>query len=336
MSSAAEDHKPCGRVVKKPKCATAVGNLTKNWQQWANEHSLRQQAAPTGWVPDSVIETKAKGNCTSSTSQINEKNLCNDLIQIPTRKTKCDQNTNNSATVNLNDNTITAGHQINRLLVPKLLQSWTPPEREAKKMLSSRSSSLDTEDSGIGEEISISDAEEERKKKTSNEDDFKRDSLALLTNKVKDRIRPRVKIASLNDIRKNWQKWADEHIEKQKLNPFSEDFDYDYAMATRLQKGDDGYGRPKEGSMTAERAQRAHKHVYKEMEEMCFIIRQMGVKGKDGKVRIRFGDLFEDYVRISDKVVGIALRARKHGMLDFEGEMLWQGRDDKVIITLLV
>jgi hypothetical protein len=29
------------------------------------------------------------------------------------------------------------------------------------------------------------------------------------------------------------------------------------------------------------------------------------------------------------------LRARKHRLLDFEGEMLYQGRDDKKIITLL-
>lgn len=46
-------------------------------------------------------------------------------------------------------------------------------------------------------------------------------------------------------------------------------------------------------------------------------------------------DLFDRYIRISDKVVGILMRARKHGLVDFEGEMLWQGRDDHVVITLL-
>uniref|UniRef100_A0A673HS45 Costars domain-containing protein n=1 Tax=Sinocyclocheilus rhinocerous TaxID=307959 RepID=A0A673HS45_9TELE len=57
---------------------------------------------------------------------------------------------------------------------------------------------------------------------------------------------------------------------------------------------------------------------------------------QDGYTRVTFGELFDRYVRISDKVVGILMRARKHGKVAFEGEMLWQGRDDGVIITLLV
>ena len=38
---------------------------------------------------------------------------------------------------------------------------------------------------------------------------------------------------------------------------------------------------------------------------------------------------------ISNKVVGILLRARKYGFVTFEGEMLFQGQDDNVVITLL-
>lgn len=121
----------------------------------------------------------------------------------------------------------------------------------------------------------------------------------------------------------------------QKLNPFSEEFDYELSMATRLHKGDEGYGRPKEGTKTAERAKRAEDHIYREMKDMCFIIRTMAQLSRSGKVQVTFGELFDRYVRISDKVVGILMRARKHRMLDFEGEMLWQGRDDHVIITLL-
>uniref|UniRef100_A0A8D0C7C0 Costars domain-containing protein n=1 Tax=Salvator merianae TaxID=96440 RepID=A0A8D0C7C0_SALMN len=60
-----------------------------------------------------------------------------------------------------------------------------------------------------------------------------------------------------------------------------------------------------------------------------------GPKGRDGHVRITFKQLFDRYVTISNKVVGVLLRARKHGLVDFEGEMLWQGKDDDVIITLL-
>lgn len=145
-----------------------------------------------------------------------------------------------------------------------------------------------------------------------------------------------IKIATMNDLRSKWQRFAEDHIEGQKLNPFSEEFDYGHAMAIRLHKGDAGYGRPKEGSKTAQRADRAQKHIHREMDEMCFIIRDMGQRDKEGRIRVTFGRLFDRYVKISDKVVGILLRCRKHKMVDFEGEMLWKGQDDDVIITLLV
>lgn len=143
------------------------------------------------------------------------------------------------------------------------------------------------------------------------------------------------KYSQVNNLKGRWQQWADEHIQSQKLNPFSEEFDYELAMSTRLQKGDEGYGRPKEGTKTAERAKRAEEHIYREIMDMCFIIRTMAHHRRDGKIQVTFGDLFDRYVRISDKVVGILMRARKHGLVDFEGEMLWQGRDDHVVITLL-
>uniref|UniRef100_A0A8C6T4B2 Actin binding Rho activating protein b n=1 Tax=Neogobius melanostomus TaxID=47308 RepID=A0A8C6T4B2_9GOBI len=97
--------------------------------------------------------------------------------------------------------------------------------------------------------------------------------------------------------------WASEHTVNQKLNPFSGYFDYDYSMSTRLQRGQEGYGRPKEGTKTAERVKRA-----------------------DLNTGDFFGELFDRYFRISDKVVGILMRARKHGKLE----------EDGVIITLLV
>lgn len=40
-------------------------------------------------------------------------------------------------------------------------------------------------------------------------------------------------------------------------------------------------------------------------------------------------------MHISDKVVGLLLRARKHKLLDFEGEILFQRRDDDVPIMML-
>ncbi|GAA6233186.1 actin-binding Rho-activating protein-like isoform X1 [Lates japonicus] len=144
------------------------------------------------------------------------------------------------------------------------------------------------------------------------------------------------KYSAVGNLKSRWQNWASEHTVNQRLNPFSEYFDYDYSMSLRLQKGQDGYGRPKEGTKTAERAKRAEQHIHREIADMCYVIRTMADPDPDGKTRITFGQLFERYVRISDKVVGILMRARKHGKVAFEGEMLWQGQDDGVIITLLV
>uniref|UniRef100_A0A8C2WY85 Si:dkey-29b11.3 n=1 Tax=Cyclopterus lumpus TaxID=8103 RepID=A0A8C2WY85_CYCLU len=56
----------------------------------------------------------------------------------------------------------------------------------------------------------------------------------------------------------------------------------------------------------------------------------------DGRgITVEFGKLFEHYVTISNKLVGVLLRARKQGLVDFEGEMLWQGKDDHAVITLM-
>ncbi|XP_077405345.1 actin binding Rho activating protein b [Vanacampus margaritifer] len=144
------------------------------------------------------------------------------------------------------------------------------------------------------------------------------------------------KYSPVRNLKSRWQNWASVHTDNQKLNPFSEYFDSEYSMSLRLRKGQDGYGRPKEGTKTAERAKRAEKHIHGEISDMCYVIRTMADPDQDGKTRVTFGELFDRYVRISDKVVGILMRARKHGKVHFEGEMLWQGQDDGVIITLLV
>ena len=48
-----------------------------------------------------------------------------------------------------------------------------------------------------------------------------------------------------------------------------------------------------------------------------------------------FGDLFRIYTRISDKVVGILLRAKKYGLVYFEPEILFQGQDEETPVFLL-
>ncbi|XP_067839906.1 actin-binding Rho-activating protein-like [Heptranchias perlo] len=132
-------------------------------------------------------------------------------------------------------------------------------------------------------------------------------------------------------LRQTWQKWADDHRESQRHNPFSGS----HAVTLRLHRGEEGYGHPKEGSKTEQRGKDAHTLVGKEVEELLYIIRKNGEAGTDGNICITFGKLFDAYVTISNKVVGILLRARKHGLVHFDGEMLWQGRDDSALITLL-
>lgn len=73
------------------------------------------------------------------------------------------------------------------------------------------------------------------------------------------------------------------------------------------------------------------------MIELCQIIHEHGkpVKNKPDLREITFGELFDIYVYISNKVVGLLLRARKYELLIFEGECLFQKFHDHVPITLL-
>ncbi|XP_049710260.1 actin-binding Rho-activating protein [Elephas maximus indicus] len=215
-------------------------------------------------------------------------------------------------------------------LVSELTQGWKEMEQDEPKW---RSDSIDTEDSGYEGET------EERPKQEREHVTAARIKRPMPSqaNRFTEKLNCKAqrKYSQVGNLKGRWQQWADEHIQSQKLNPFSEEFDSELAMSTRLHKGEEGYGRPKEGTKTAERAKRAEEHIYREIMDMCFIIRTMAHHRRDGKVQVTFGDLFDRYVRISDKVVGILMRARKHGLVDFEGEMLWQGRDDHVVITLL-
>lgn len=82
---------------------------------------------------------------------------------------------------------------------------------------------------------------------------------------------------------------------------------------------------------------KANIQVFQEMIELCGIIHTEGqpVKGEPDLRQIEFGELFQIYVHINDKVAGLLLRARKHELLTFEGEMLFQKFHDNVPIFLL-
>ncbi|NXL84944.1 ABRA protein, partial [Alectura lathami] len=223
-------------------------------------------------------------------------------------------------------------------MVTELTKGWKQMEEEDKSgtkeelLLKCHDESMDAEDSGYGEAEDRLEPEDSDQEVTAVR--IKRPSFASKLSEERSTKAHR-KYSPVSSLKNRWQEWADQHIITQKLNPFSEEFDHELAMSTRLHKGDEGYGRPKEGTKTAERARRAEAHIHREIRDMCFIIKSMAKPRPDGKIQVTFGELFERYVRISDKVVGILMRARKHGLVDFPGEMLWQGRDDNVIITLL-
>ncbi|KPP79800.1 actin-binding Rho-activating protein-like [Scleropages formosus] len=134
-------------------------------------------------------------------------------------------------------------------------------------------------------------------------------------------------------LKDSWQNWCRDQREYQERNPFSGGGGG--RTTPRLTKGQEGYGRPPQGSKTEQRGFDAHSHVGREVRELCGIIRDVGRSCEDGSVIVEFGRLFERYVTISNKVVGVLLRARRQGLVRFQGEMLWQGRDDQVVITLL-
>lgn len=128
---------------------------------------------------------------------------------------------------------------------------------------------------------------------------------------------------------------AQQHKTSQSLNPFSQPGSRASSPKPTFSK--DEYGKPLAGSLTEMRGQKANMHVMREMLELCQIISSEGYDVKDEPTMrvITFGELFNIYNYISDKCVGILLRARKYKLVDFEGEMLFQRRDDDVPIFLL-
>lgn len=135
-----------------------------------------------------------------------------------------------------------------------------------------------------------------------------------------------------------FNKVAGEHAENQALNPFSDKF-----SSGRLspRPNDPDYGKPIAGSLTDLRGRKAQTQVNKEMIELCSVINDnghhlsSGPDDPDQRVIISFGELFQIYTYINDKLVGLLLRARRQKLVDFEGETLFQRRDDNVPIVLL-
>ncbi|KAG5672032.1 hypothetical protein PVAND_002194 [Polypedilum vanderplanki] len=139
--------------------------------------------------------------------------------------------------------------------------------------------------------------------------------------------------SSLSSKVEKFNKKVNEEKSKQSENPFSSS----YVSKSPRQLKPEEYGRPKAGSLTELRGKKANVHIYKEMLELCYIIYENGIPDEiDSELRvISFGQLFNIYVHISNKVVGLLLRARKYNLLHFEGEVLFQRFHDHVPIYLM-
>ncbi|XP_051949356.1 actin-binding Rho-activating protein-like [Xyrauchen texanus] len=353
--------------IKKLRAISMVCSLTRSWQQWVSENEDKQANEPSGWAPGCPEDPKdakkeirhfqksspsqekvnAPGESRIRTGQV-VKTVTRDVqersvgIEFLTKRI-CKEPITDELDKMLSKKGSPTRHRKCSNMVSELTRGWKGMEKE--KNLAKEG----------GEDNDFLEAEERRLQLGTNQEDTMNkktnentDSSAVrikrsseLGSKKDDKDANKInalskKYSAVGNLKTRWQNWASEHSVNQKLNPFSEDFDYEYSMSTRLRKGEDGYGRPKEGTKTAERARRAEAHIHREIDDMCFIIRTMADPDPDGYTRVTFCELFDRYVRISDKVVGILMRARKHGKVDFEGEMLWQGQDDGVIITLLV
>eukprot|EP00090_Calanus_glacialis_P043326 TRINITY_DN76690_c0_g1_i1.p1 TRINITY_DN76690_c0_g1~~TRINITY_DN76690_c0_g1_i1.p1 ORF type:complete len:154 (-),score=36.65 TRINITY_DN76690_c0_g1_i1:62-523(-) len=110
-----------------------------------------------------------------------------------------------------------------------------------------------------------------------------------------------------------------------------------FTQESHFKKSDAEYGKPQEGTKTAARGRKAHQAISGEIVELCQVIQANArITGEDGVSRgILFGDLFNIYNSISNKVVGLLLRARKYKLVQFEGETLFQGRDNKTPVFLI-
>ena len=153
---------------------------------------------------------------------------------------------------------------------------------------------------------------------------------------------------SMQESKAMWQKRIDDHMVHRLVNPFSEFWEEgdreDYKERLRnhggnalsmLKKVDVKYGNPVAGSKTEKRGYRAKDFITNNIVDCCDVIKNLGQQQEDGTYTITFGELFKAYERINDKVVGLLVRARKHGFVEFPGEMLYQRQDEDVIIKMV-
>ncbi|EDV97660.1 actin-binding Rho-activating protein [Drosophila grimshawi] len=128
---------------------------------------------------------------------------------------------------------------------------------------------------------------------------------------------------------------VEEHMQWQRINPFAHCSVRDMPKRS-IQK--EQYGTAPAGSLSEQRALQAQVLSLQEILQLCELVNEKG--GNDStdetaEVSLKFGELFELYSHISDKLLGTLLCARKHNYVDFEGETLFQGRDDTQTVRLV-
>ena len=105
----------------------------------------------------------------------------------------------------------------------------------------------------------------------------------------------------------DWENRFEEHQVKQLINPSSH---WEGAPHRKvLSKNDQHYGCPIEGSKTEFQGIKARSHINDEMHTLIDIIKKYGSRYKDKSFSIPLGDLFQLYIKTSNKLVGILLRS---------------------------
>lgn len=178
------------RAVKKIKCAAMVANLAKSWQGWANEHAGKQDAVPNGWMPSSVEEEVKKEHnhvvkltvtprvitADPGDTSGNKIRSCSVTKTVQPKRSECSSND----VVNAIRGKMESGPEESK----PFMGNESPTRRRQMRALQaagggggiiqgrklmlqekksgSRSSSVDTDDSGLGEESGLSDNNESK------------------------------------------------------------------------------------------------------------------------------------------------------------------------------
>lgn len=185
MSTDTQENKSFTRVVRKIKCAAMVNSLAKSWQGWASDHSNKQDVIPSGWVPDSIIEDMENKEQSEIKLQVSPRVVTVDdgedlgesciktgavTKSVAPRPNECGSDRVSSIKEKINTNQMAPPEGAKPFLGNEsptrrrycgskaggMARVPGQAGREERKM-GSRSSSLDTEDSGIGEETGLSD-----------------------------------------------------------------------------------------------------------------------------------------------------------------------------------